>query len=306
RAGFVLVLVFGVSWSLTTYGLDVPFAFGTSDVEGVIGTEARSSTRWELRINGQWEDVWTLPQLEFPLDVPHAMRVRIPRITTDRIPWHIQLYRGTVAVVKNERYVLHFRARADGVRSIHAAVGRAHGDWASLGLYKEVWLSGEWQQFDLAFQATDDDSNSQIFFNLGQEAHDVEFSAVRLEHVAANATLPLSPLWQLQVYGPWSAPTVRLLGILLLIWCSEAWRRPTTFVRHLTWPHLWQATFWWAGLVSSWSFLRPLVDHYPVGTSTIIYVLGSLSSSLAIGCMATTLRRWAEVLAPEQQRRFLQ
>ena len=143
---------------------------------------------WELNQYRPTDDSPVLAQLEFPGTPPQSLRVRILRTTRERLSWHIQLARPGVAVVKGKFYILRFRARSRAYRTINAAVGRAHGDWASLGLYQLVPITTEWERHSLTFQATENESNARILFDMGHRAEDVEISNITL--LPTDAAIP--------------------------------------------------------------------------------------------------------------------
>lgn len=197
-SGALLAFLVFATWALTLYSVLTPEGAVTVS-KGEIPAEIGD---WKLSTHGQWQDGASPPQLEFPANSPGAMRIRIASTTPEHQPWHIQLNRNGVSVLKDREYVLRFRARAGGVRPINAGVARAYGDYGSLGLYREVTVTEDWQQLGFAFNPTDSDTNARIFFDLGQDAHDVELGSVALVQQAPGAPPPLATVWQLSLNGP--------------------------------------------------------------------------------------------------------
>jgi uncharacterized membrane protein len=208
-AGVSLSIAIFAAWCATAY-IAVAHEPVISDSKPPVAQSL--STQWEMAIHTNWEDLRTLPRVEFPPDSPQTLRVRIKKLTKERVPWHIQLIRNGVSIIKGEPYELSFRARAAGARPMNVSVGRAHGDYGSLGLYREVDLTEEWQLFTFAFIPMDGDMNARIYFDLGQNSQDVELESVVLRKVEPGDASLLSILWQLNIHGSWedSASSPRL------------------------------------------------------------------------------------------------
>ncbi len=131
--------------------------------------------RWQSKV---WEG--SEANLVFPDEDPQGVRIAISRAGSD-VPWHIQLNQAPVAVKAMEKYLLRFRARADHPRSMVLALSQADNPWRNLGLYQEVALTTEWQDFDAEFIATRDELRAQVHFALGGKAVSVEIAGVRLQ-----------------------------------------------------------------------------------------------------------------------------
>ena len=117
-------------------------------------------------------------QLVFPTGQSDLVRIAISKAGT-KIPWNIQLNMDRVPVKFRQRYVLTFRAKADRLRNIAAAVSMQHEPWF-LGLYKTIGLTQEWQTFELEFNATETDDNARIHFDVGGNVNSVDLSGVAL------------------------------------------------------------------------------------------------------------------------------
>lgn len=89
-------------------------------------------------------------------------------------PWHAQLILTDVPVTKDARHRIEFRARAVRPRQLGCSVGMNHAPWNSLGLYRQVKVSNEWEVFIIEFSAAADDSNSRLYFDLGGNSADIE------------------------------------------------------------------------------------------------------------------------------------
>lgn len=110
---------------------------------------------------------------------PHIRRVEVTRAETNDA-WHIQLTQKPLPLVGQEWYSLRFRARAEDVRKMGAAVSQAHDPWENLGLYRSVALMKQWQDYEWEFRASSDDALAQIQFDLGGWKVPVEIGEVRL------------------------------------------------------------------------------------------------------------------------------
>jgi hypothetical protein len=62
----------------------------------------------------------------------------------------------------------------------HSFVSKGHEPWDSLGLYKTIALTQNWQKFELEFTATQDDANARMRPDMGGDAAAVELSDVAL------------------------------------------------------------------------------------------------------------------------------
>lgn len=134
--------------------------------------EARNN-KWRIHVA-----LGNVAQLVFPAGQSDAVRIAISKADT-KIPWDIQLNMDRVPVKFRQRYVLTFRAKADRLRNIAAAVSMQHEPWF-LGLYKTIGLTQEWQTFELEFNATENDDNARIHFDVGGNVNSVDLSGVAL------------------------------------------------------------------------------------------------------------------------------
>ena len=129
---------------------------------------------WQLEVQGN-----NVASLVFPPEDTQKVRIEIEKAETD-ITWHIQLNRSSLEVRPDRGYALSFRARAEGRRTIVFGFAQAHEPWEGLGLYKEVEMTREWQDFYEEFTPTADEDNARIHFDLGGRDISVELSDVTL------------------------------------------------------------------------------------------------------------------------------
>jgi hypothetical protein len=133
-----------------------------------------TGTRWSLRVDGGNE-----AELVDPGSESEVVRVAI-RKATRSAPWDIQLNRATVALRPDHRYVVSFRARAERPRTLTFGVARAVAPWDNLGLYKDVSLTPEWQEFQAGFGPTTEAASGRIHFDLGDSDIGIEMSTIGL------------------------------------------------------------------------------------------------------------------------------
>jgi sulfatase maturation enzyme AslB (radical SAM superfamily) len=136
--------------------------------------EDLTGSDWWLRLDGGNEAALVLPGEE-----SNVVRVAIQK-STRSAPWDIQLNRATVRLESNRRYIVSFRARAERPRPLTFGVARAAEPWDNLGLYKDVSLTPEWQEFQVGFGPTPDAAYARIHFDLGDSDISVEMAAVGL------------------------------------------------------------------------------------------------------------------------------
>jgi glycosyltransferase involved in cell wall biosynthesis len=158
--------------------------------------ERFSMREWRLSVEGDNAAI-----LEFPEGQIGVVRLAIQAAST-KVRWHVQLNNEWLSVSANQRYELRFRARADAPRSIAVAVSKAHDPWDSLGLYREIQLVPDWQNFTFGFVASATDDKARIHFDAGGTAVSVELGDVALNIVPSGepvVSLPLSASGRLQM-----------------------------------------------------------------------------------------------------------
>jgi hypothetical protein len=94
--------------------------------------------------------------------------------------WQVHLTGPGGAVKAKERYTVSFRARAAEPRTMVVKAVQGKEPWDSLGLFREVSLTEQWQSFRCDFEAKLDDEKSRLGFNLGSTDADVEIAEVDL------------------------------------------------------------------------------------------------------------------------------
>jgi len=166
------VTVGGIPLAETLFGTDGAQQ-GTGQANSPVRVEPPKPS-WHLNTYGA--NKATL--IELPSD-PNLRRVEVTQADTKGW-WNIRLHHKPLIVVGQEWYSLRFRARADDVRSMGMAVTQAHGPGKILGLYRDVPLMRQWQDYEWEFLATEDDVNAQVAFYMGGWKVPVEITAIRL------------------------------------------------------------------------------------------------------------------------------
>lgn len=148
-------------------------------IEGLGEADLRE-LKWRLRVaNGNHA------ALEFPRDDRQLLRLSISSLKTQD-PWDIQLNQSDLAVKCGHTCRISFRARASEARGIGLGFSRAHAPWDSLGLYRRIDLTPEWQDHDFEFVVTSDDRNARVHFDAGGSQSQVELSDVTVYNQTEN------------------------------------------------------------------------------------------------------------------------
>jgi hypothetical protein len=136
---------------------------------------------WTLRIaHGN------IAALAYSPDDPDSVRIVIDHIGTGE-SFDVQLNQPRLAVKANDRYALSFLARADMPRTICVGCARAREPWSNLGLYKRISLTIGWESVTAEFEASEDEDNARIHFDLGGCTPSVEIGSVTLRRLEDGA-----------------------------------------------------------------------------------------------------------------------
>jgi len=99
--------------------------------------------------------------------------------------WQVYLFGPNAAVTAKGRYRVSFRARAAEPRGMVVKVSQGQPPWESVGLFKEVRLTEAWQNFRIDFEASLDEENARLGFNLGSHNATVEIADVLFQPSSA-------------------------------------------------------------------------------------------------------------------------
>lgn len=94
--------------------------------------------------------------------------------------WQVLLAGPGGAIKAKERYTVSFRAKAATPRTMVVKANQGKEPWESLGLFKEVNLTEQWQSFRLDFESKLDEPKTRLGFNLGENAAAVEIADLDL------------------------------------------------------------------------------------------------------------------------------
>lgn len=109
----------------------------------------------------------------------------------DTTGWYIQLNQPGLKVTSNQAYTISFWAKSSPATNADTAVMRAHGDYATVGYYRGLTLTTNWQQFTNTFQASVTDTNVRVNFgNMGDKLATFWFADVRLQTGGQIGLLP--------------------------------------------------------------------------------------------------------------------
>lgn len=116
---------------------------------------------------------------------------KIAVTNADTTGWYIQLNQPGLKLTSNQVYTISFWAKSSPATNADAAVMRAHDDYATLGYYRSLNLTINWQQFTNTFQASTNDTNARVNFgNMGNKLATFWFADVRLQAGGQIGTLP--------------------------------------------------------------------------------------------------------------------
>lgn len=116
---------------------------------------------------------------------------KITVTNADTTGWYIQFNQLGLKVTSNQPYTISFWAKSSPATNADAAVMRAHDDYATVGYYRSLTLTTNWQQFTNTFQASVTDTNVRVNFgNMGDKLATFWFADVRLQTGGQIGMLP--------------------------------------------------------------------------------------------------------------------
>ena len=128
----------------------------------------------------------------------------------DGTGWHAQLLQSGLTLREGANYVLKFAAKAERApRKILVMVSLDQEPWSNNGLYKEVELTTDWQEFSLPFVAAKTlPDHTRVNFQFGDQTGIVNLKNIALTSTDAPAptNLPAPPdavLDAMPTYGQW-------------------------------------------------------------------------------------------------------
>jgi hypothetical protein len=92
---------------------------------------------------------------------------RVDVTAVDNVDWHARLSQVMDDLQEAATYSVRFRARANVPRPITVFAGVDVADWHDIGLIQGVWLTEQWQTFQIEFQAKNLAATNVLQLNLG-------------------------------------------------------------------------------------------------------------------------------------------
>jgi hypothetical protein len=105
---------------------------------------------------------------------------RINVSQTTGIDWNIELAQYNRSLIQGVSYDDTFWARADTNRSISVSSQKGSPNWDNYGLYQQVWITTNWQQYTVSFTANATVSDARLQFFLGASTGTVWLDDVHL------------------------------------------------------------------------------------------------------------------------------
>ena len=105
---------------------------------------------------------------------------RITVSQTTGIDWNIELAQYNRSLIQGVSYDDTFWARADTNRYISVSSQKGSPNWDNYGLYQQVWITTNWQQYTVSFTANATVSDARLQFFLGASTGTVWLDDVHL------------------------------------------------------------------------------------------------------------------------------
>ncbi|MFZ0828944.1 MAG: LamG-like jellyroll fold domain-containing protein [Verrucomicrobiia bacterium] len=105
---------------------------------------------------------------------------RIDVSQTTGIDWNIELAQYNRSLIQGVSYDDTFWARADTNRYISVSSQKGSPNWDNYGLYQQVWISTNWQQYTVSFTASATVSDARLQFFVGAGTGTVWLDEVHL------------------------------------------------------------------------------------------------------------------------------
>jgi len=109
---------------------------------------------------------------------------RIDVSQTTGLDWNIELAQYNRSLIQGVSYDDTFWARADTNRYISVSSQKGSPNWDNYGLYQQVWITTNWQQYTVSFMANATVSDARLQFFAGASTGTVWLDDVRLTQSA--------------------------------------------------------------------------------------------------------------------------
>ncbi len=140
------------------------------------GPDAHLSSAWVGLLRSAEGNLAQL--IASPTD-PKKVRIDIVRCVSPTA-YDIQLNYPRLRIAAAHRYIIRGKARAESPRKIFVGCSQAGSPWSNLGLYAQVDVTGEWSDVEREFDATADDDNARIHFDVGGGDSSIELAELSL------------------------------------------------------------------------------------------------------------------------------
>jgi len=183
-----------LSWLEDRYGSTDGLAATWAPADPVSETEMLTNGSFELGLTGWATQTLGAAAAFFLLDTTQAtsgtqsLKVTVTRV--DDTDWYVQFWQPGLAVTAGQKYQVSFDAQADAPGEIGFNVMQAHDPWDGLGLWGSASLSTTWGHYEAVFEATQDDANGRLSFDVGQAVRTLWFDNVSLKPHNPRGLLP--------------------------------------------------------------------------------------------------------------------
>jgi hypothetical protein len=110
--------------------------------------------------------------------------------------WKVSLAQKGLLVEEGKEYLLEFRARAQGERTMFCTLSQSQAPYANLGLGRSCDIDEAWRMFRFRFRATMSDQSAQVRFEMAASNKDVDLQGVSFRELSSDAPAT----WELIVH----------------------------------------------------------------------------------------------------------
>lgn len=107
------------------------------------------------------------------------VRVQVKKVATGQ-SWELSLFQAGLPIEAGQTYELQLRAKADRQRGAQVSMVSSTVPIENCGLALPLFLSGEWQDIEVSFEATRSDDLARLELQLGTELGDLEVASVQI------------------------------------------------------------------------------------------------------------------------------
>ncbi len=144
-------------------------------------------TGWETYVGGTAAANWSLDRSQ-ATDGAQSLKVTVTGV--DGTDWHLQFWQPGLNIRAGRRYRVSFDAKSTVPGEVGLNVSQAHDPWDSLGLGTNTTVSTTWKHIEVVFEATMDETNARVGFDVGQAVRTLWFDNVSLKPYNPLGLLP--------------------------------------------------------------------------------------------------------------------